>query len=58
MLAIILSVVVGLVALGIGFAAGYIPRRRADGTSLQQAEEQASRVLAEAEQPIDIHWCR
>ena len=49
MLAIILSVVVGLVALGIGFAAGYIPRRRTDGTSLQQAEEQASRILAEAE---------
>ncbi|MCC7364062.1 MAG: ribonuclease Y [Dehalococcoidia bacterium] len=48
MLAII-AVVVGLVALVIGVGVGFALRRRADGTSLQQAEEQASRVLAEAE---------
>ena len=42
-------VIVGLAGLLAGAAAGYFARRRALGTSLQEAEEQASRVLAEAE---------
>ncbi len=45
----ILAVIVGLACLVIGAAAGFYARRRSDGTSLQQAEEQASRLLAEAE---------
>ncbi|MCC6959855.1 MAG: ribonuclease Y [Dehalococcoidia bacterium] len=45
----ILIVIVGLACLLIGAAVGFIARRRSDGTSLQQAEEQASRLLAEAE---------
>ncbi|HML98789.1 MAG TPA: ribonuclease Y, partial [Tepidiformaceae bacterium] len=42
-------VIVGLVGLLAGAGAGFLVRRRAEGTSLQQAEEQASRILAEAE---------
>ncbi len=45
----ILIVIVGLACLLIGAGAGFVARRRSDGTSLQQAEEQANRVLAEAE---------
>ena len=45
----ILLVIVGLACLLIGAAAGFLARRRSDGTSLQQAEEQANRLLAEAE---------
>lgn len=45
----ILAVIVGLACLLIGAAAGFFARRRSDGTSLQQAEEQANRLLAEAE---------
>ncbi|MFN8618216.1 MAG: ribonuclease Y [Dehalococcoidia bacterium] len=45
----ILAVIVGLACLLIGAAAGFLARRRSDGTSLQQAEEQANRLLAEAE---------
>ncbi|HNM79258.1 MAG TPA: ribonuclease Y [Tepidiformaceae bacterium] len=45
----ILIVIVGLACLLIGAAVGFLVRRRSDGTSLQQAEEQASRLLAEAE---------
>src|SRR5512139_1973701 len=48
MLAIV-SIIVGLACLLIGAGAGFVLRRRTDGTSLQQAEEQASRILAEAE---------
>ena len=48
MLAII-AIIVGLVGLLVGAAAGFMVRRSSVGTSLQQAEEQASRVLAEAE---------
>jgi ribonuclease Y len=48
MLAII-AIIVGLVGLLVGAAAGFMVRRNTVGTSLQQAEEQASRVLAEAE---------
>ncbi len=48
MLAII-AIIVGLVGLLVGAAAGFLVRRGAVGTSLQQAEEQASRLLAEAE---------
>src|SRR5512140_3505872 len=48
MLAII-AIIVGLVGLLVGAAAGFMVRRTSVGTSLQQAEEQASRVLAEAE---------
>ncbi|MGE5597597.1 MAG: Rnase Y domain-containing protein [Hyphomicrobiales bacterium] len=48
MLAIL--VIVGLVVgVLIGAAVGYTARKRSVGTSLQQAEEQASRILAEAE---------
>ena len=45
----ILAVIVGLACLLIGAGVGFMARRRSDGTSLQQAEEQASRLLAEAE---------
>ncbi|MGI8926707.1 MAG: ribonuclease Y [Tepidiformaceae bacterium] len=45
----IVVIIVGLAGLLVGAAAGYLIRRRAVGTSLQQAEEQASRILAEAE---------
>jgi len=48
MLAIV-SIIVGLAGLLIGAGAGFALRRRSDGTSLQQAEEQANRILAEAE---------
>lgn len=48
MLAII-AIIVGLVGLLVGAGAGYAARRRSVGTSLLVAEEQASRVLAEAE---------
>ncbi|HEY4668335.1 MAG TPA: ribonuclease Y [Tepidiformaceae bacterium] len=44
-----IAIVVGLAGLLLGAAAGYLARRRAVGTSLVQAEEQASRILAEAE---------
>ncbi len=44
-----IAVIVGLVGLLAGAGAGFLVRRRAEGTSLQQAEEQASRILAEAE---------
>ena len=48
MLAIV-AIIVGLAGALVGVAAGMLYRRRAEGTSLQQAEEQASRTLAEAE---------
>ncbi len=48
MLAIV-AIIVGLACLLIGAGAGFMLRRRADGTSLQLAEEQSSRILAEAE---------
>lgn len=48
MLAIV-SIIVGLASLLIGAGAGFVLRRRSDGTSLQLAEEQANRILAEAE---------
>ncbi|MGE3075674.1 MAG: ribonuclease Y [Dehalococcoidia bacterium] len=48
MLAIV-AIIVGLACLLIGAGAGFALRRRADGTSLQLAEEQSSRILAEAE---------
>ncbi len=48
MLAII-AIIVGLVCLLAGAGAGYMARRRSLGTGLQQAEEQASRIIAEAE---------
>jgi ribonuclease Y len=44
-----IAIVVGLAGLLVGGGVGYLARRRAVGTSLQQAEEQASRILAEAE---------
>jgi ribonuclease Y len=44
-----ITVIVGLVGLLAGAGAGLMVRRRTEGTSLQQAEEQASRILAEAE---------
>ncbi len=44
-----IAVIVGLVGLLAGTGAGFMVRRRAEGTSLQQAEERASRILAEAE---------
>ncbi|MBE0609637.1 MAG: ribonuclease Y [Dehalococcoidia bacterium] len=44
-----IAIIVGLVGLLAGAGAGFLVRRRAEGTSLQQAEEQASRILAEAE---------
>jgi ribonuclease Y len=45
----IIVVIVGLASLIIGAGAAYTFRRRSDGTSLQQTQEQASRILAEAE---------
>ena len=48
MLAII-AIIVGLVGLLVGAGAGYLARRRSVGTELLHAEEQASRILAEAE---------
>lgn len=45
----IVIVIVGLACLLIGAGAGFVARRRSDGTSLQQAEEQANRLLSEAE---------
>ena len=44
-----IAIIVGLVCLLAGAGAGYIARRRSVGTELQQAEEQASRILVEAE---------
>ncbi len=41
--------IVGLAGLLVGGAVGFVARRRAVGTSLEQAEAQASRILAEAE---------
>src|SRR6185436_5006183 len=48
MLAIV-AIIVGLAGLLVGAGVGFALRRRSDVTSLQQAEEQASRTLAEAE---------
>ncbi len=48
MLAIV-AIIVGLAGLLIGAGAGFVLRRRSDVTSSQQAEEQAQRILAEAE---------
>ena len=46
----IIGIIVGLIAgLLVGGGVAFFARKRADGTSLQQAEEQASRILAEAE---------
>jgi ribonuclease Y len=45
----ILVVIVGLAGLLIGAGAGFLVRRRRDGTSQQLAEEQANRILVEAE---------
>jgi ribonuclease Y len=45
----ILTVIVGLAGLVVGAGAGFYARRRQDGTSLQQAEEHANRILVEAE---------
>jgi ribonuclease Y len=45
----ILVVIVGLAGLLIGAGAGFLVRRRRDGTSLQVAEAQANRILVEAE---------
>jgi ribonuclease Y len=44
-----ITIIVGLVGLLVGIGAGVLYRRRVTGTSLLQAEEQASRILAEAE---------
>ncbi len=44
-----IAIIVGLAGLLVGAGVGYVARRRTVGTSLQQAEEQASRILAEAE---------
>ena len=44
-----ITVIVGLVGLLAGAGAGLLVRRRTEGASLQQAEEQASRILTEAE---------
>lgn len=49
MLAVIAIIVGLIVGLLVGALAGFMARKRSDGTSLQQAEEQASRILAEAE---------
>lgn len=45
----ILVAIVGLAALAIGGVAGYLARRRSASTSLKLAEEQANRIVAEAE---------
>ena len=46
----VIAIIVGLiVGLLVGALVGFMARRRSDGTLLQQAEEQASRILAEAE---------
>ena len=45
----ILVVIVGLVGLLVGAAAGYLVRRRSVGTALLQTEEQSRRILSEAE---------
>ncbi len=45
----IIIVIVGLASLFIGAGAAFAVRRRTDGTSLLQAQEQAARILAEAE---------
>ncbi|MEO8539342.1 MAG: ribonuclease Y [bacterium] len=45
----IVILIVGLACLLIGAGVGFVARRRSDGTSLQLAEEQANRLLAEAE---------
>ncbi len=45
----IIAIIVGLMGLLVGAAAGFVARRRSVETSLQEAEEQASRVIAEAE---------
>ncbi|MEP6871349.1 MAG: ribonuclease Y [Anaerolineaceae bacterium] len=46
----VIAIIVGLiVGLLVGALAGFMARKRSDGTSLQKAEEQASRILAEAE---------
>ncbi len=44
-----IAIIVGLAGLMVGAGVGYVARRRTVGTSLQQAEEQAGRILAEAE---------
>jgi ribonuclease Y len=48
MLAIV-AIIVGLAGLLVGAGVGFAVRRRSEVTSLQQAEEQASRILTEAE---------
>ncbi|MEX1103690.1 MAG: ribonuclease Y [Dehalococcoidia bacterium] len=45
----VIAIIAGLAGLAVGIAVGYYARRQVTGTSLQQAEEQANRVLAEAE---------
>ncbi|OAI43220.1 ribonuclease Y [bacterium SCGC AG-212-C10] len=45
----IVVIIVGLVGLVVGAGAGLLARRRANDTSLQRAEEQSTRILAEAE---------
>jgi ribonucrease Y len=45
----IVAIIVGLVGLGAGFAVGFMLRRNAQNTSLQEAETTARRVLDEAE---------
>ncbi len=45
----ITAIIVGLAGLLVGAAAGFLYRRRVTGTSLEQAQEQANRILAEAE---------
>ena len=45
----VLTVIAGLVGLLVGFGVGYFIRRQSAQTSLEQAEENARRILAEAE---------
>ncbi|MEX0784325.1 MAG: ribonuclease Y [Dehalococcoidia bacterium] len=45
----VIAIIAGLAGLAVGIAVGFYARRQVTGTSLQQAEEQANRVLAEAE---------
>src|SRR5262245_35057259 len=47
---VIAAIIAALVGLLVGAAAVYFTRKRSDGTAVLQAEEQANRVLAEAEQ--------